>query len=115
VDVGAAQEIGFVNKQRVEFTVGEIEASYINAVPTLWDAAAATGNARRDNLASAVLSTKQDRVSQTFFIVFPVSLRLRRRPFNVIPLECSYAQDIVLYHLYLLPSNQRHDGTSSDV
>jgi hypothetical protein len=45
VDVGAAQEIGFVNKQRVELTVGEIEASYIGAVPTLWDAAAATGNA----------------------------------------------------------------------
>jgi len=25
VDVGAAQEVGFVNKQRVQFTVGEIE------------------------------------------------------------------------------------------
>jgi hypothetical protein len=58
VDVGAAQQVGFVNKQRAEFTVGEIEAYCINAVPTLWDAAAATGNARRNNLASAVLSTK---------------------------------------------------------
>jgi hypothetical protein len=58
VDVGTAQEFGFVNKQRVEFTVGETAASYISAVPTLWDAAAATGNVRRNNLASAVLSTK---------------------------------------------------------
>jgi hypothetical protein len=32
VDVGAAQEVGFANKQRVEFTVCDIEASYISAV-----------------------------------------------------------------------------------
>jgi len=42
-------------------------------------------------------------------------LRLRRRPFDVIPLDCSYDQDIVLYHWYLQPPNQRYDRTGSDV
>jgi hypothetical protein len=74
VDVGAAQVVGFVNKQHVEFTVGEIEGScisagptvwdaaasrsYVSAGPTVWDAAASTGNVRRNNLSPAISSAK---------------------------------------------------------